>query len=64
MGLSMIDRTMLVGTWQMLSCKNEFTDTGEIVDVLGPDPVGFISYGADGRMQVIAHSTHYKTSFM
>jgi hypothetical protein len=49
----MIDRAMLIGTWQMLFWTKEFSDTGEIVDVLGPDPVGFISYGADGRMQVI-----------
>jgi hypothetical protein len=49
----MIDRSMLVGTWHLLSSKKEFTDTGEILDFLGPDPVGFISYGPDGLMQVI-----------
>ena len=46
----MILRSQLIGTWQMQSWKKEFSDTGEIVDALGPDPVGYVSYGDDGRM--------------
>ena len=39
--------------WAPLSWKKETIATGETVDVLGPDPVGYITYGADGRMHVI-----------
>jgi hypothetical protein len=35
----MIDRSLLVGTWQMLTWTKEYVDTGEIADVLGPNPV-------------------------
>jgi len=43
----------LLGTWTMLSWKKETVATGETVDGLGPDPVGYITYGADGRMHAI-----------
>lgn len=52
----MIDHAQLVGTWQMVSWKKEFVDTGETVDALGPDPVGYVSYGSDGRMHAIVVS--------
>jgi hypothetical protein len=45
----MPDRSRLVGTWRMLTWRREFSDTGERIDALGTDPVGFVSYGADGR---------------
>jgi Lipocalin-like domain len=43
----------LLGTWTMLSWKKEIIATGQIVDALGPDPVGYITYGTDGRMHAI-----------
>src|SRR5215468_4072989 len=43
----------LLGTWTMLSWKKEAVATGETVDAHGPDPVGYITYGSDGRMHVI-----------
>ena len=43
----------LLGTWTMLSWKKETIATGETVDAHGPDPVGYITYGADGRMHAI-----------
>ena len=49
----MADLKDLLGTWTMLSWKKETIATGETVDVLGPDPVGYITYGADGRMHAI-----------
>ena len=49
----MADLKDLLGTWTMLSWKKETIATGEIVDALGPDPVGYITYGADGRMHSI-----------
>lgn len=49
----MHDRSRLVGTWRMLTWRREFVDTGERTDALGPDPLGFVSYGADGRVQAL-----------
>lgn len=49
----MHDRSQLVGTWRMLTWRREFADTGERIDSLGADPVGFVSYGADGRVHAI-----------
>ena len=49
----MRDRSQLVGTWRMLTWRREFADAGERIDALGADPVGFISYGADGRVNAI-----------
>jgi hypothetical protein len=43
----------LLGTWTVLSWKKEIIATGQIVDAHGPDPVGYITYGSDGRMHVI-----------
>ena len=43
----------MVGTWRMLTWHREFADTGERIDALGADPVGFVSYGADGRVHAI-----------
>src|SRR4051794_8093934 len=41
----------LVGTWRLVSF--EVQDEGGSVDrPFGPDPVGFITYAADGHMQV------------
>jgi hypothetical protein len=37
----------------MLTWRREFEDTGERIDALGPAPVGFVSYGADGRVQAL-----------
>ncbi len=44
----------LLGTWTMMSWKKEAVATGETVDNLGPNPVGYLTYGPDGRMHVIA----------
>ena len=49
----MADLKDLLGTWTMLSWKKENIATGETVDAHGPDPVGYITYGADGRMHAI-----------
>ncbi len=46
-------RSHLVGTWRMLTWCREFADTGERIDALGAEPVGFVSYGADGRIHAI-----------
>jgi Lipocalin-like domain len=50
---SMSDVSALVGSWRMTSWRKESVATGETVDALGPDPQGFITYTADGRVSVI-----------
>ena len=46
----MADIDDLIGSWRMLSWTREAVATGEVRDALGPDPVGYIAYHADGRM--------------
>lgn len=40
----------LLGTWRMLSWTRTSVATGEVQDALGPNPIGYIAYHADGRM--------------
>jgi Lipocalin-like domain len=49
----MAEAAALLGTWKMVSWQRESVATGERADALGPDPLGFINYGADGRMFAI-----------
>jgi len=35
-------RAQLLGTWRMLGWRREVVATGEMTDVLGPEPCGFI----------------------
>jgi hypothetical protein len=43
----------LTGSWQLVAFKRKFSDNGDVVDVMGPDPRGIITLGADGRMSAI-----------
>jgi hypothetical protein len=52
----MPDTAALLGTWKMISWKREIIATGEKVDALGPDPVGYINYGPDGRFYALVVS--------
>jgi hypothetical protein len=49
----MVGAKSLLGTWKMLSWTQEFVDTGETSDVMGPSPIGYIAYHADGRMMAV-----------
>lgn len=40
----------IIGSWRMRSWTRESLATGEVADAMGPDPVGYIAYHADGRM--------------
>lgn len=40
----------LLGSWRMLAWTRTAVATGVVTDALGPDPIGYISYHADGRM--------------
>ena len=43
----------LYGTWRLLSFTRRVVATGEMSDLLGKAPHGFLSYGRDGRMSAI-----------
>jgi Lipocalin-like domain len=42
----------LIGTWKLASAQIT-TGTGEVRDSWGPNPVGFLTYTADGRVSAI-----------
>lgn len=46
----MPDAADLLGTWRMLSWTCRSVATGAVTDALGPSPIGYIAYHADGRM--------------
>jgi hypothetical protein len=54
----MADLAALIGTWKMVSWQREIVATGERVDALGPNPIGYINYGADGRFYALVVSRH------
>jgi hypothetical protein len=43
----------LFGTWKLVSSVREEVPSGERTDLFGPNPIGFLSYGADGRMMTL-----------
>ena len=40
----------LLGTWKLVSVIREEVLLGTTIDLMGPNPQGFITYSADGRM--------------
>jgi hypothetical protein len=40
----------LLGTWKLVSAVREEVPSGVRTDLFGPNPVGYLNYGADGRM--------------
>ena len=49
----MPDASALLGTWKMVSWTRKVLATGEVSDAMGPDPIGYIAYHADGRMMAL-----------
>jgi hypothetical protein len=47
------DRDKLLGTWKLLSAVSQNLATGEKTDIYKGPPLGFITYGADGRVMTI-----------
>ena len=47
------EKNRLVGTWKLVSAVSEDLASGQKTDIYKGKPVGFISYGADGRMMTI-----------
>ena len=46
-------RERLIGTWKLVATVREDLSSGARTEPFGQNPIGFISYGADGRMIVI-----------
>jgi hypothetical protein len=51
-----LDARDLHGTWKLLSSSTKELDSSQERDTLGPNPNGYITYGADGRMMTVATS--------
>jgi hypothetical protein len=43
----------LVGSWRLVSNTLEEIPSGTRTDLFGPNPIGYIMYGADGRMMIL-----------
>lgn len=46
----MAEASALIGSWRMDAWTRTSVATGETTDALGPAPIGYIAYHADGRM--------------
>src|SRR5262245_45867320 len=46
-------RQHLLGTWKLITAVREEISSGTKTEFLGPNPVGYINYGADGRVLVL-----------
>lgn len=54
----MADAAALLGTWKMISWTRKAVATGETTDAMGPEPIGYIAYHADGRMMALVTNRH------
>ena len=46
-----------IGLWRLLSARREDTQTGEVQDLYGPDPIGYLLLAPGGRMMAILTSS-------
>lgn len=55
------EKDKLVGTWKLISAVSEELSTGQKTSIYKGTPVGFITYGTDGRvMTIVANSVRRK----
>ena len=52
-----IDRSKLVGSWQIVSAKGMFVGSEEIVDLLGSNPLGYCMFDDHGRWMVVTSAS-------
>ena len=52
----------LHGTWRLVSAEIEFADTGERIDMYGPNPVGRLVLAENGRMLTMLSAADRPTS--
>jgi hypothetical protein len=53
-----VNTAALIGTWRMLSWTREDVASGKVTDAMGADPIGYLSYHADGRMMALVVNRH------
>jgi hypothetical protein len=46
-------KSELVGLWRLVEAKREYVDTGETVDMFGPNPTGYLMFAPGGRMMAL-----------
>ena len=51
--MSQSSHASLVGLWKLKSIKFEAADTGEVADVFGPNPSGYMIHTDEGRVMAI-----------
>ena len=56
MGATGSDADWLLGFWRLVSIQARMEDTGELLDLYGPDPRGTIVFGAGHMAAVVAAS--------
>lgn len=56
MGTAGSDADRLLGFWRLVSIQVRMEDTGELLDLYGPDPRGTIVFGAGRMAAVVAAS--------
>ena len=54
----MADVGDLIGSWRMDAWTRTSVRTGKTTDALGPFPIGYIAYHADGRMMATVFRRH------
>jgi hypothetical protein len=51
------DKDQLIGTWKLVSAVSEELATGQKTNIYRGSPIGFVTFGADGRvMTIVANS--------
>ena len=53
----MANDTRLLGLWRLIEAKLQFADSGEVTDLMGPAPDGFLAFMPEGRMLAIITDT-------
>src|SRR3954466_9996398 len=51
--MSEIDCSKLVGSWKIISAEGRFVDSNDVVQLLGPDPLGYCMFDDGGRWIVV-----------
>ena len=52
MAVSEGEHGWMLGVWRLVSAQVRYEDTGEVHDLHGPDPRGFIVFNPEGRVAV------------
>ena len=50
--MSEINQSQLTGSWQLVAVEARMSDTGEVSDFFGPNPLGFCMFDDEGRFIV------------